>query len=449
MFPFNVFKSKKKSTSDSELIAEAVFRSASFPDPTEHAQNIAHTLEAWPDELHRLSFKSFPLDLTQGEITLLMHLVGSVNLALQTYETAADAWDNADQVIEDSRVPASDGSIRLIDLPAIVDLIRAIDVSLEAMRNFQEHPIDRPLFKLGTRSPKDSPFWAVSNGRVKSGSQVMLLLLTSIRIMHDIINEYTYQTAMVVRLDPTHPEYKEHRFEDESVRNEYAKVPPHMAIMWFREYLDLDGYQEIRAFMRGGQFVGATQYHGIVVTPDASFMEAEAIPEFVDHGYEYEAILKEWFPKFKSAAKHYEDAVFDVLIDRKSRKVILMETNPFGKTTFPGLMIWSHPDTFNGEFQWAGKDMFIVDPSVPKEMYDRIRKTFGNSIMPIPYEMLQRDSMPSPSARSLTMASFVGRIVSVVSRIRRNPVGVRVLESDQLGTPSAATFKSIPRSRQN
>jgi hypothetical protein len=183
-------------TREDDQIAQLLSQVGRFPRPGEYAENVAHALESWPSELMALSFPSAGFELSQNETELLALLWGQVHLGLEQYPTAEAAWTDAAAIIAASTVAPDDGPLQpLLELPLVADLVARIDALLAQM--IETHPsLAAPMFKLGTRSPKDSPFATVAGGRVTSGAQVFLLLLTSTRMMQDIVAEETYSKLL-------------------------------------------------------------------------------------------------------------------------------------------------------------------------------------------------------------------------------------------------------------
>jgi hypothetical protein len=352
-----------------------------FPSPAAYATGVAHALENWPDELRSLSFPSAGFELTPGEIMLIMTLWGEVELGLADYASADAAWANADDVIAKSTMPISDGDpLPLLSLPLLADLCGRIDALIE---NLATHGITDPVFKLGTRSPKDSPFIVCSGGRVSSSAQVLLLIFTSTRMLGDIGSDEAYNKMLAGDEKKLHP----------SLVEDLKAVPPHRTWFWFRAYERFEPYQEFRCMMgpgRDGQpraFLGATQYHGIVSDPRGRYFEATPFPELVEHGYEYEKLILAWFPTFREACP-YEECVFDVIVDRHAGVVILLETNPSGKRTFPGLYDWNRPELFEGDLKWVAEPIRLSAPVISQSDIEDIRQKFAETPQAATYESI-------------------------------------------------------------
>jgi hypothetical protein len=355
-----------------------------FPDPASYSDDVRHSLECWPKGLRDLSFPSVGFELSPNEIVLLAGLWGEVDLGLEDYPTADAAWANAADVIAKSNVPTSDGPPKpLLEFDILVGLMNKIDT---VIADLSSHGIEGPIFKLGTRSPKESPFITCSSGRVYSSAQVLLLLFTSSRVLSDIASDQCYNEWHIAKDGELHPELVEN----------LKTVPVHRTWFWFRQFEPFEPYQEFRLVIRNRTFVGGTQYHNITSDPRGRFFEALPFPELVEHGYAYEKLIMEWLPSFY-AVNPYDDAVVDVIVNRHTGKVILLETNPCGKRTFPGLLDWDNEATFNGEVQWVAEPIRFSAPKISQSHIQKIREKCVAVPAPPAYEAIAQKSPPSPA----------------------------------------------------
>lgn len=342
-----------------DVIADYLANWSPAPSAQQHALNVRHALDSWPAELHALSVRSAGFEITAAERYALHAAWGEFHFPAR-YATAASVWNNAVSAFGELR---DSSGYRLCDITVIADLVRKITATIEQL------PYERPFFKLGTRAPKNSPFFALSGGRIENGEQALLLMLTSNRIVEDLISSETWETARaakdaVLAGRPLPPQPAPFKIAPEAARAIDNAAIAYLPWLWFREAMEIPPYAEFRCFMRDKQFVGATQYHNIVRSPDpklgiisaAPFSELCAIDRATGEmaGYTYERIIKAWFPSFAAAAP-YQGCVFDVFVDLETERVVLLETNPAATTTFPGLKDWSEPTSFNGELDWVSE----------------------------------------------------------------------------------------------
>ena len=394
----------ESSASIAQLMSQAV-------TPAKYARNIKYALESWPPELHDLSYPSQTVTMTQDEILLMTELWAEVKLPFENYSNAKEAWEAADTIIGTATYHTSDGTdFRLRDIQTFANLERRVD---ESIRGFQKVCAEAakeagvldahvdPFFRLGTASPKDSPFAAVNNGRVSSGAQTMLMLLTSERGLAQIANDEFMQKALTTANDPN--DLKNATRDPERLAEARA-IPPHLTHLWFRIFDPFERHAEFRCFMKDRQFLGASQYHQIISDPQGRYFRADPFPELVEYGPEYEKLIIDWFPKFAEASG-MQDAVFDVVVDRKRGTTTLLEINPFDRTTFPGLMDWDNPSTFDGEVKWVGEMIEHIAPRVTPEQIERIKAIVSTTPPPTPYETL----IPKPKVESI-ISKTIGRI---------------------------------------
>ena len=349
-----------------------------FPSPGEYRSNVQHALESWPASLHALSLPSRGLELTQEELERIQ--LWSVGGDIQTISEmdAKNVWKDAKTKL----ATITDGKGNSIsEDPVISGLIQKINDALPKM------PFEKPFFKLGTRSGKDSPLHQVSDGRIESGEQVMLLLLTSRRLFADLANDEGYwqnpqDSIEIGRAREMQAAAQKLPIEEfakmvgttdlqaaEALRNrDFPEPTPHAPHLWFREYRQFPRHAEFRCFIGDGKYLGATQYHDIVTIPEKMddgkignrVVKADPFEELVRHGWEYDRILRDYAPIFMAAATTMKSAIYDVVVDKESEDVFLLETNPANSKTFPGLKDWSRPETFNGELDWIVEPMDLI-----------------------------------------------------------------------------------------
>lgn len=170
--------------------------------------------------------------------------------------------------------------------------------------------------RLGSRSPKDSWDGAANGFRCLDGARAIKLMTDSSERVSDDLHL--------------------------AIANGYTPS------IWVRQWLEIQPWQEWRCLMRGRKLIGVSQYNyrikdadGIKAVADTANLAAWAIGEF---SYEFQA------------ASHLGDAVFDVILYRKTRQgesgpkrteteVKLLEVNPFCEMTDPCLFRWDQlPD---------------------------------------------------------------------------------------------------------
>lgn len=206
-----------------------------------------------------------------------------------------------------------------------------------------------PFFKFGTRAPKDSPYFVQFNGRVPTGGAVICNIATSWRAFEDLAISQTHSGASKGFLGGIASLFASNG------KRANPDALDHLPWLWFREFKAWQPWQEFRCFMRDRQFVGATQYYGIVKTLDGRYEDIVAYPDLIERGHAYEAAIKAFFhDKFLPATEGFcKGCVFDVVVDLDSNEAFLIEMNPATFGTFPGFMDWNDPKSFDGELKWA------------------------------------------------------------------------------------------------
>jgi hypothetical protein len=315
----------------SKLTADAVVqaflkRASQPPTPAEYRIDIKLAIESWPEAVRALSFASRGFELTADERDWLASIAG---------ECAPAAGITEEDANEKFAVIAQH--------PMFATIAARCD---EIIDSFAE----APFCKLGTRSPKDSPYFVQFGGRVPTGGAVICNIATSWRAFEDFAIAQAMSAAatgdpgmlggMLGKLGP---------------KKKNPEAIDHLPWIWFREFRAWEPHQEFRCFMKDRKFVGATQYYGIDKTRDGRYMNITAFPDLVARGYEYEAAIKRFFDEqFLPATDDYvQGCVFDVIVDLDADRVTLVELNPAAPGTFPGLKDWSNPASFNGELDWA------------------------------------------------------------------------------------------------
>jgi len=353
-------------------IEEGLSRMGSVPRPEEYYCNVQHALESWPESLHALSIPSAPVAITSEEHIHLTQWWGEGGL--EKISDVRKAWNNARQTLEN--VKLEDGTPITSDA-VLMGLVERINETLKTL------PYERPFMKLGTRSGKDSPLHIASDGRIASGEQALLLILTSRRLFADLANDEIYAGN-----PPENPKIAEERQMQAAAKampiEEFAQMlgttdlkaaealrsrplpepQAHLPHIWLREYRRFPRHAEFRCFINNGKYMGATQYHDVWSVPEKiqrsdgsvtfgnQIVKADPHQELVQHGWTYDRILRDYAETFKAAATTMKSAVYDVVVDRESESVLLLETNPANARTFPGIKDWARPETFNGELDW-------------------------------------------------------------------------------------------------
>lgn len=356
--PAGIIEAVKQNAS--EMLEAGLARMGPAPTAQEYERQVMHTLESWPSSLHALSVPSVSIALSYKERERLVAWWGETSAEHTAATSAAEAWDNA---LKTFSAMADAKGIRIADDTVIAALVARINVTIADIS------FKNPFFKLGTRSPKDSPFFDYSHGRVSCGEQIVIAFLSSHRLFADLASSDIWsgranQVQAIHEQAAAMPiaEFAEMMKTNDLEAAEALRSRPsleasldHLPTIWLREFQQIPRYAEFRCFMRNKQYMGATQYHGIMSSPKWGIIYAEAIPEIVAHGWDYDRILRDWFPTFREAASTMNSAVYDVSIDLETGSVLLLETNPADSRTFPGLKDWKNPESFNGELDWVAE----------------------------------------------------------------------------------------------
>jgi D123 len=390
-------------------------------DPRVYALNQAHALESWPPSLHALSVPSYSCAMSKAEREACVRWMGELRLFGEFLTDPSAKWDEASDIDfykekERKTVAAwrdpqatfseirNDEGKRLADDPNIAELVKRLNTILGEL---SERQIEAPLVKLGSRSPKDSPFWPLCQGRVTCGEEIVLLLLTSTRILEDFMAvEFHEQTRRAIieqsRNMPIDEFARIVGMTDlqmaESLRSsEEARLNPEPQI-WLREYRHFPEWAEFRCFMRRKELVGGTQYNGVLISRDGFRFRIEAYPELVARGPEYERLINEWFPVFRDACP-YDDAVFDVVVDVDKHDVLLLETNPATLGTFPGLKDWKTLQAEHAQRKEQG--LAGADIAWAVENYDCRQDPQAKNIVLTPENIQQLQALVARRERTL------------------------------------------------
>jgi len=230
---------------------------------------------------------------------LVNHSVATVHFPLVDEQVRALIAHNY-MALEDGRFPTEEEKIVLKELET----------------NIQKYIAQFPkgaFVRLGSRSPKDSWLGHREGFRCTSGTYALKLLCDSERIYDDLHlvlgNGYT----------------------------------PHLVV---REWLEIQPWQEFRAFYKNRKLVGISQYN---------YLRREVFPEILEL-----AGTIEWAIRVKSEIVApllpADDVVVDYVYKIRQRgnerinEVILLECNPFTIYTDPCMFNWSQ-DTFQ-EFEF-------------------------------------------------------------------------------------------------
>lgn len=368
------------------------------PTVEEQALHIMHALDSWTADMHALSFASAGFQVTAEERKALAIAWGSFSFP-EGYATAAAAWANAIEAFGEMR----DGKgMRLCDVDAIASLTIRATAFIEGL------PFEAPFFKLGTTSPKNSPFWQICRGRVRNGEEALLLLLTSSRAASDfgiadinapvaavrdaaLLGEYGDDDSALV------PRNAESTFPDGLTVGEAkalsADAVDYLPWLWFRAYRRIPEYAEFRCFMRNRKYYGGSQVHRISRRPyqhdgtGGELLSADPFRELMAEdpatgemgGYKYDRAVRDWFPSFEAAAP-FDDCVFDVAVNLDAGTVTLIETNAFLKSTFPGLKDWNDPRSFdNKEIDWCPEPIRNTAVRIGRREMDALAKLAHDS----------------------------------------------------------------------
>lgn len=298
-----------------DVIADYCRKASTTPTAAEYRLDIKCALESWPQALRDLSFVSHGFQITREQRDWLASFAGE-----HSYN----------------------------DGPLFAPFVAQCD---EQIAKFDSPP----FFKFGTRSPKDSEFFHKMHGRAPDGRAVVFFVGTSWRAFEDLAHSQVHG-----KQDKRIPLLSALGLRD---RRKPEDVIEHMPWVWFREYCTWKPWQEFRCFMRDGEFVGASQYHGVDPKVDGPVV----YPALCERAAEYQAAIIAFFhEKFKPAIEgHMKSVVFDVVVDLDALRVSLIEINAPSLGTFPGLFNWranGGQGDFDGELRW-------LQDSLPPTIY--------------------------------------------------------------------------------
>jgi hypothetical protein len=263
-----------------DLAASLLSASRYVLSQEQYANAVAYALESWPIALHKLSFLSYPIELSQVTAQIVEQLWAEIDFGFEAYSDAHAAWAHAETILQNAKYLGGNERSPLMDIDAVADLYEEIGNALSILR---KDGFERPVLKLGTISPKDSCFWSVSSGRIENAAQAFLLIFTSQRVMTNIANDVTYQkTAAAVRHGSPHP-----NMTTEAIAKA-EHIPYHLPYLWLRAFESFAPHQEFRCFVKNGVFLGGTQYHKITSDPQSRYFEALPFPDLVTRGSQYE-----------------------------------------------------------------------------------------------------------------------------------------------------------------
>jgi len=171
------------------------------------------------------------------------------------------------------------------------------------------------FIRLGSRSPKDSPLFKSYNGCIRNAITAIKILQTSLRVHADI------QRCLLFEYPPS---------------------------LFFRKWITIEPWQEIRCFMLNRQLVGITQLDCINYGRHG---------QLVRQADNIEKTIREFFKLFSSCC-HLETVVFDVILmfdinASDQFNVLLNDLNPWGNKTNPGLFRWDIKEDFDGSFRYV------------------------------------------------------------------------------------------------
>lgn len=324
-------------------IRSEAFASKAHPwSPRAYALNVKFALESWPQGVHDLSVQSVGFEIDRTERDILDLICGEV-----------DARDRKGCAQALASLIASDEFVHGV----LSNLVVRCD---EKIAQFSESP----FFRLGDCSPKDSELFLQYDGRTKNGLDVIAYLATSFRAWTHLTTACAMSAGVGQETAvPIHQMFARalSGWSDERRKKEGSPLH-HLPWLWFRQYHKWEPWQEFRCFMREREFVGATQYYGVDHRADGGRV---VYPQIVEHAIEIERLIKRFFEdRFLLATQGYcRGCVFDVAVNLDTKSVMLIELNPAGEQTFPGLFSWEAMD-FDGELRWLQDESapIIVEP---------------------------------------------------------------------------------------
>lgn len=321
------------------LIEKAVrnyqLRFSAPPSYDEYRVDRKFAIENWPAAVRTLSFRSEGFELSPDELKLVAQIA---------YEIDPSDPDDAERDMQKA--------LAIVNQPAVLALIDRCNAEIQ---KFAEPPV----FKLGTRSPKDSPITIEQGPQVRSGLDVIMRVMSSARIFQDVTTALLFAGNNMMTGEPDRKARKLMAKRGEALISERPWF-------WFREFAPLSSWSEVRCFMKDRAFMGATQYDGLAITASGRILDITAYPDLVERGYEYEAAIKRYFENVLLPATEgwCQGCVFDIAVDLDADKITLIEINPAGPGTFPGLFSWEDQSRFTGEFVWAGEE-YLPDRRKP------------------------------------------------------------------------------------
>jgi hypothetical protein len=121
------------------------------------------------------------------------------------------------------------------------------------------------------------------------------------------------------------------------------------AVIFLREWQDIEDWAEFRCFMRNRKLVGISQYDCI---------NLGHCPEIAENEGPIRQAIDDFFVVFREAS-HLGDVVFDIYLDavdggspQPPFDVKLLEINPFITETDACLFEWSSTTDFDGSFRF-------------------------------------------------------------------------------------------------
>ncbi|KAH6587535.1 hypothetical protein BASA61_006261 [Batrachochytrium salamandrivorans] len=169
--------------------------------------------------------------------------------------------------------------------------------------------------KLNWSSPKDASWIAFGNTlKCTTPADIYLLLKSSDFIAHDL--SHAYEDCVV---DPTHP----------TTADETRPQRPQAFELVLREWFDLAPSMQFRCFVKSHHLVGMCQ------------RDSANYYEFLDHNKDaLEISICDFFDQQIDGKFPDPNYVFDVYMNARTRKVWLIDINPFGPPTDTLLFTW-------------------------------------------------------------------------------------------------------------
>lgn len=170
--------------------------------------------------------------------------------------------------------------------------------------------------RLGSGSPKDSPLFAINQGRCAEPITAIKLLQTSRRLRSHL---------------------------------RHGLAAGHVPHLHVRPWIRIEPWQELRCFVRRRHCVGLCQ---LDVTNHRRHPELALRSEAVDR------VARALVDRL-IAASHLDSAVFDIVLRiapaaPDGLTALLLEINPWGRWTDAVLFDWRRPEDFDGSFRCLG-----------------------------------------------------------------------------------------------